>query len=111
VAWESRSTTPFNKADPSLKSFLLTLNNPHDFPARKFALKAEKKGEVIYCDPSCALHFWDIAVSDNCNAKTSYTSLFGSSYANDTGLSGTTFFTGSLANFTVKEIEVFEITD
>jgi hypothetical protein len=34
----------------------------------------------------------------------------GLSYANGTGRDGQTFFTGS-PNFTVKEIEVFEITD
>jgi hypothetical protein len=36
--------------------------------------------------------------------------MFGRSYANDTGLDGKTFFTGSW-HFKVKEIEVFELTD
>jgi hypothetical protein len=31
------------KADPSLKSFLFPLKNPHNSPARKTALKAEGK--------------------------------------------------------------------
>jgi hypothetical protein len=37
------------KADASLKSFLFTLKNPHNVPARRFALKAEKKNEAINC--------------------------------------------------------------
>jgi hypothetical protein len=40
VKWDSYTG---HKADPSLKSFLFTLKNPHNFPARRFALKAEKK--------------------------------------------------------------------
>jgi hypothetical protein len=98
------------KADPSLKSFVFTLKNPHNFPARKFALRAEEKDEAIWCDSLCGPHFGDIHVSDDCNADTcSWTHQFGSSYKNDTGLDGETFFTGS-ENFRVKEIEVFEIT-
>jgi hypothetical protein len=84
------------KADPSLRSFVFTLKNPHDFPARKFALKAEQKDLAINCYSSYGPHFYDIRVSDNCNANTdSYASVFGSSYANDTGLDGETFFTGA----------------
>jgi hypothetical protein len=99
------------KADPSLKSFLFTLKNAHNFPARKFALKAARKNEAIHCESSCGPHFRDICVSANCNANTaSYTCLIGGSYANDTGLAANTFVTGS-GYFEVKEIEVFETTD
>jgi hypothetical protein len=38
-----------NKADPSLKSFIFTLNNPHNVQARRFALKAEMKDMAIHC--------------------------------------------------------------
>jgi hypothetical protein len=31
------------KPDPSQKSFLFTLKNPHNVPRRRFASKAEKK--------------------------------------------------------------------
>jgi hypothetical protein len=117
VDWESqRANHSYDcsncfKADPSLKSFLFTLNNPQNCPARKFTLKAQRKDKAIICDYARGPHFHDIAVSDSCNAKTSsYTYNFGLSYANDTGLNGRTFFTGS-ERFTVKEIEVFEITD
>jgi hypothetical protein len=110
VAWESSLQWKF-KADPSLKSFLVTLKNPHNIPARKFALKAEKKDEAICGDFLRGPHFWDVGVYDNCNANTSsYAHHFGESYANDTGRDGKTFFTGS-ERFAVKEIEVFEVTD
>jgi hypothetical protein len=108
VEWESGR---HSKADPSLKSFLFTLKNPHNFPASKFALKAKRKDHALYCGSSMGPDFTDIGVSDNCNTNAgSYTSNFGDAYANDTGIAGFNFFTGS-RNFTVKEIEVFEITE
>jgi hypothetical protein len=107
VKWESRTC---HKGDPSLKSFLFTLKNPHNFQARKFALKAAMKGDAIISFASCGPHFNDIVVCDNCNTVTNLSFSFGVSYANDTRLDDKTFFTGS-ERFTVKEIEVFEITD
>jgi hypothetical protein len=102
VEWESGEL--HEKADPSLKSFLFTLRNPHNFPPRRFALKVEKGNEAIWCHSDYGPHFCDIYVCDNCNANTwSYTLQFGSSYTKDTGLDGRTFFTGSL-EFRVKEI-------
>jgi hypothetical protein len=108
VRWDS---TSWGKADASLKSFLFTLKNPHNISARRFALKAGKKREAIWCDSARGPRFYDIAVSDHCNVSTnSFTFAFGTRYTNDTGLDGMTFFTGSRW-FKVKEIEVFEITD
>jgi hypothetical protein len=98
------------KADASLKSFLFTLKNPRNIPARKFALKAEKKEKAIYCDSKLGPCFNDIIISDNCNANTNSVISFGFSYTNDTGLDGRTFFTGS-RYFRVNEIEVFAIMD
>jgi hypothetical protein len=99
------------KADPSLKSFIFTLKNPHNVPARTFALKAETKDKAIRCNSDRGPHLLDIRVDDNNNATTySYTGSFGTCYTNDTGLDGDTFFTGS-GEFQVKEIGVFEITD
>jgi hypothetical protein len=116
VEWESRIPTSEDvwsncwKADPSLKSFLFTLKNPHNVPARRFALKAEKQDWAISCASYCGPDFGDIGVRDNCNANTdSSTRCFGTVYSNDTGLDAETFFTGS-SDFQVKEIEVFEIT-
>jgi hypothetical protein len=57
------------------------------------------------------VRFGDIFVYNNCTAHPrNCASRFGERYANDTGLDGKTFFTGS-EGFTVKEIEVFGITD
>jgi hypothetical protein len=117
VEWESREwngkegdKNNCRKADPSVKSFLFTLKNPHNFSGGKFALKAEWKDRAIHCHSSLGPRFVDIGVSDNCNANMgSYTYFFGSSYVNLTGLDAAIFFTG-LWYFTVKEIEIFEIT-
>jgi hypothetical protein len=118
VEWESRvwngkwgAENNCWKSDDSLKSFLFTLKNPHNIPARKFALKAEEKKRALLCDSAYGPILGnDIYVYDSCNANThSYTRL-GEVYTNDTGLDGTTIFTGS-GDFKVKEIEVFEITD
>jgi hypothetical protein len=99
------------KADDSLKSFLFTLKNPHNIPARKFALMAEKKGEAIWCNSERGPCFgWDIVVSDKSNANTRSWTDLSTVYTNDTGLDGNTFLTGS-QSFQVKEIEVFEITE
>jgi hypothetical protein len=101
-----------NKADDSLQSFLFTLKNPHNFPAKKFPLKAEGKNDAIVCNSEWGPHFYDVGVSDNCNGNTeSFTLDFGQSYTNDTELDEEkTLFTVS-DFFQVKEIEVFEITD
>jgi hypothetical protein len=117
LEWESRKPKSLIdwskcwKADPSRKMFLFTLKNPHNVPARRFALMAENKDEAISCHSDYGPRFHDINVSDNCTENTkSYTSNFGNWYTNATGLDGKTFFTGS-KYFQVKEIEVFEITD
>jgi hypothetical protein len=111
VEWESRTQQPYYKADPSLKSFIFTLKNPHNFPARRFALKADKKDEAIFCQADRCPNFFDICVLDECNTRTdNMVTLFGSHYTNGTGQDGHTFLAGSM-NFQVKEIEVFEITD
>jgi hypothetical protein len=99
------------KGDPSLKSFLFTLKNPRNVPARRFKLKAKAMKGAVWCDSRTGPNFCDITVSDSCNANTSsHTIYFGNNYTNDTGVDGKTFFTGSMC-FQVKEIEVFEITD
>jgi hypothetical protein len=100
---------PGEVSDPSGKSFLFTLKNPHNFPARRFALKDEMNIRATHRDHEIGPHFCDIGVSNRCNANTeNFTHNFGNSYTNDTGLDGRTFFTGS-THFQVKEIEVFEL--
>jgi hypothetical protein len=112
VEWESRTGDLGEcfKADPSLKSFLVLMENPHNFPARKFVLKAEAKDYAIICDSSDSPNFNLIWVADNCSANTNSGSFLGGSYANNTGLDGRIILTVS-DDFTVKEIEVFEIAD
>jgi hypothetical protein len=97
------------KADDSQKSFLFTLKNLHNIPARRFALNAEQKNYALECDYRWGPCFGvcDIHVSDNCNANTRSNTRLGLSYTN-TGLDGRIVFTGSV-NFQVAEIEVFEI--
>jgi hypothetical protein len=129
VEWESGLKW---KADDSLQSFLFTLKNPHNIPARRFALKAERKREAISCNSGRGPFFGgdigvydncnanarsftrfgecDISVAGNCNANANSYTFLGASYTNDTGLDEFVVFTGSDC-FQVKEIEVFEITD
>jgi hypothetical protein len=42
-----------------------TLKNPHNFPARKCALKAKEKYWAVFCDFSGGPHFRDLHVSAN----------------------------------------------
>jgi hypothetical protein len=106
------------KGDDSLKSFLFTLKNPSNTPAKKFALTIEYKHRAIKCIASCGPEFGtggDIAVSDDCDANCKSHTYFGlgltNSYVNtDTSGYCVSFLMGS-SDFRVKEIEVFEITD
>jgi hypothetical protein len=77
VVWESRDTSPYNKADDSLKSFLFTMKNPHNVAARRFALKSQEKVTAIYCDSAGGPHFCDIALYDQCNMNPHNYTYFG----------------------------------
>jgi hypothetical protein len=117
VEWESRvwngkkwDENNCLKGDDSLKTFIFTLKNPHNMPARRFTLKSDKKYRAIFCNSERGPHFYDIRVYDNCNANTNSNTYLGLTYTNDTGMDGTIVFTGS-KHFQGKEIEVFEITD
>jgi hypothetical protein len=117
VEWESPPNCKDGrcKADDSLNSFLFMLKNPHNIPAKRFALKDEKKYGAICCDARYGPYFGDgfssdMFVSDNCNTNTGSWTQLGRSYINDTELNNQIVFTGSLY-FKVEEIEVFEITD
>jgi hypothetical protein len=114
VKWESRYIGS-EKGDDSLRSFLFTLKNPHGVPARKFPLTTGKKQRAIFCYCPIGPQFGDgdIRVSDNSNANAGSWTHFGTryhkgAYTND--ISVKDFFTGAV-NFTVNEIEVFEIAD
>jgi hypothetical protein len=99
------------KSDPSLKSFLFTIKNPHNFPARIFPLKPEGMKYAIYSEAESGPDFVDIGA--NTSPRTSRVrprpgEWFGQYYTNDTGYDGVSFFTNSLV-FTVREVEVFYI--
>jgi hypothetical protein len=47
VMWESGNGQL--KSDLSLRKFVFMLKNPHNFQARRFALKVEKKDQAIQC--------------------------------------------------------------
>jgi hypothetical protein len=52
VEWESHTAVSISdisnwKADDSLKSFVFTLKNPHNIPARRFVLKTESQRQAI----------------------------------------------------------------
>jgi hypothetical protein len=106
------------KGDDSLKSFLFTLKNPHNIPAHKFPLKADKCQYTLYCNSSHNLLWFGsgggIGILTGCNStNNSHNQGFGktdSSYVNDTNINGETLFTGE-STFTVKELEVFELVD
>jgi hypothetical protein len=96
-------------ADPSSKSFVFTLSNPHDVGPRIFTLKQPEK--AIWSGNGYGAVFpggHDFQIgSSRTNASANYT-IFGSSYTNDTGFGDRTFLAGEF-NFSVKEIEVFEL--
>jgi hypothetical protein len=98
------------KEDPSLKTVLFTLKNPHNLPPRKFPLKDDSAAGAIYCAKDRGPSFSELSVSDGCDGNNdSRADPFEHCYLNDTGLKDAEVFTGS-RNFQVKEIEVFEIT-
>jgi hypothetical protein len=78
VKWESRVWNAKYGKD-SQKSFVFTLKNPNNIPARRFALNPEMKDRAIACDAKWGPHFCDIAVSDNCKANTTSFAFFNGS--------------------------------
>jgi hypothetical protein len=106
VAWGSRSDYV---PDPSLASFIFTIKNPHNLPARIFKLKVATHATYHRADygPTFGVGH-DIHVCNECNCYNSYSNCHGHSYTYDTGIGATEILTGA-RYFTVKEIEVFEV--
>jgi uncharacterized coiled-coil DUF342 family protein len=114
VLWSSPSSKSV-KSDPSMKSFLFTLRNPHGTAPMKFPLKLDRKDRAIVCEASWGPTFgsYDIYIADDCNIQgrrgpTNECSDFGTVYLNESGLDGKTLLVGEKM-FRVEEIEVFEI--
>jgi hypothetical protein len=116
VKWESRISASIGdrsnwKTDESLKSFLFTLKNPHNIPARKFGLKVETKEYTIYCNSGYGPSFRDgcaFAVSQNCNTHTGSSTYLGDYDTNDTELDERIVLTG-LVFFKWKKSKSFRL--
>jgi hypothetical protein len=107
VAWDSKGSY---KPDSTNQSFLFRIKDSRNSAPRKFTLS--NPSYAILCQLSYGPRFGNAAISvaDCCNQNTnSYTNL-DNAYVNDTGIDGTQVFTGEY-HFTVKEIEVFNITE
>jgi hypothetical protein len=73
-----------DKADASLKSFLFTLENPHNIPARSFPLNPEKKEKAILCSSKIGTNFNDIIVFNDGNIfSTNHTYDFSGNSVNE----------------------------
>jgi signal transduction histidine kinase len=115
VAWDSPKKRTA-KCDPSSKSFLFTVQNPHTIPPTKFSLRRERRTMAITCCASFGPCFGeeDLTVVDDCRNKPFFgkgceTSHFGTVYTNTTGIAdGGIVFTGE-KTFLVQDIEVFQI--
>jgi hypothetical protein len=105
VAWNSRS---LYVSDPSLESFLFTLQNPHNLPPRIFKQKDENG--AICCDAFGGPTFghWALRVCDDGQMSNGNFSDLGNGYVNDTGIEDVAVLTGE-KHFIVDEIEVFEV--
>jgi hypothetical protein len=97
VEWEARGG---DKGDASLRSS----------PARRFALKSNKKDMTIYWNSGHGLAFQYTTISDKCDTNTESFPSLRCTDTNDPGLDEKTFSTSS-RSFQGKEIEVLEITD
>jgi hypothetical protein len=107
VAWSSAN---HYVSDMSMESFVFTITNPHNLSPRIF--KQQRGDNAVYHHPSYGPTFGGgltIHVCDQCRSSNNSYSSFGSPYNNDTGISGNEVLTGA-CNFTVNEIEVFEVT-
>jgi hypothetical protein len=108
IAWDSKGAY---KPDSTKESFLFQIKDSRDSAPRKFALS--NSSYAIYCNESYGPtfgHGHDIHVSDCCNQNANSYTRLGCGYMNDTELNEYEVFTGGRL-FTVKEIEVFKITE
>jgi hypothetical protein len=105
LTWSSRASWV---SDPSLTSFIFTIKNPHNLPARIF--KQTKEADVIYQASSFGPVFGhnELYVYGEWQSPNKCASSLGDTYTNDTGIAGNQVLTGA-PYFAVDEIEVFEV--
>jgi hypothetical protein len=115
VKWESR-TYATAKGDDSLRSFIFTLKNPHNIPAQRFPLKADKKNVAIDCNVGVAdgpTFGFDMGIMDDTDGNMRGWTQHGTRVTDrvyENGIAVEDLFTSS-ENFKPKDVEVFEITD
>jgi hypothetical protein len=108
IPWDSSSQY---KPDSSGRSFLFSVKNPHDHDFGRIGLTNPQR--AIYCNSSYGPTFGnghDIYIANGCNENTSSFTRVGLGYAHNTIFDPYKVFTGE-QYFTVKEIEVFTLTD
>jgi hypothetical protein len=105
------------KGDSSMESFIFTLKNPHGVDARTFRMLPGRtdfvmvgylSGWLVWIGCGGAIVIQERGTSP----ATGHNGGFAredSTFENDTGINGKTFFTGD-ESFTVKELEVFELS-
>jgi hypothetical protein len=106
LVWSSRGDYV---PDPTLQSFVFTIKNPHNLPARIFGQK--EASSVIHDHRQYGPSFGsnrDIRIYNQCRTTQSNYSSLGGTFNIDSGMDGSTVLTGAY-NFSVKEIEVFEV--
>jgi hypothetical protein len=100
------------RPDPGRQTFIFSLANPSRTPPERFRQKAQPDMPLpgtLWCDSRQGPHFFNaISVCDNCNTtRKSYIADLNTFYRSSS--KPWNLLTGSMF-FTVKEIEVFEIT-
>jgi hypothetical protein len=106
LTWSSRGGYA---SDPTMKSFIFTITNPHNIPPQIFKQKTQEYARFDSgSEPPRFGIGHDFYVSIKGNSCNSSYSTVGSTYVNETGIAGNQVLTGAY-NFTLKEIEVFEV--
>jgi hypothetical protein len=111
-AWSSPSSGQ-SIFDSSHQSFVFSLVNPWNVPAKRFGITSDSSKRSICCYSGYGPVFGsgsDFAVGNPLNGYEAGWSRFGESYPNDTGIDGQKFFDGQ-HRFTIQNIEVFAIHD
>jgi hypothetical protein len=111
-AWSSSSIDQ-DIVDSSHQSFVFTLVNPWNIPAKRFGITSDSSTRSICwrfdLGPVCGSAS-DFGVGNPLNASESGWSSFGHSYPNHTRTDGQKFFDGQ-HHFTIQNIDVFAIHD
>jgi hypothetical protein len=107
LTWKSGG---HDNSDLMEKTFLFTVVNPHMIEPQKFPLRGSR---AIYCNSKSGPTFGfspDLSVSDYCNSNAKSFTNIGFGFTNRTAIDGRQVFTGE-QYFTVKEIEIFTISE